>query len=103
MAILGHPFYAGGHDVAHDDEGFTRLKQLLIRHGVTIVMAGDTHDLEYYAEPGAAGLPTVYHFVNGGGGAYLSFGTSLAWPGRAPTPEWAFYPGHDAVTRKSRT
>jgi hypothetical protein len=63
-------------------------------------MAGDTHDLEYYAEPGAAGLPTVYHFVNGGGGAYLSFGTSLAWPGRAPTPEWAFYPGHDAVTRK---
>ena len=24
--------------------------------------------------------PSVLHFVNGGGGAYLSFGTSLAWP-----------------------
>jgi uncharacterized membrane protein HdeD (DUF308 family) len=100
MAILGHPFYAGGHDVARDDEGFTRLKQLLLRHGVTIVMAGDTHDLEYYAEPGAAGSPTVHHFVNGGGGAYLSFGTSLAWPARAPTSAWAYYPGRDAVTRK---
>jgi 3',5'-cyclic AMP phosphodiesterase CpdA len=100
MAILGHPFFAGGHDLARDDEGFSRLKELLIRHGVTIVMAGDTHDLEYYAEPGAAGFPTVHHFVNGGGGAYLSFGTSLAWPARAPTATWAYYPGREAVTRK---
>jgi 3',5'-cyclic AMP phosphodiesterase CpdA len=100
MAILGHPFFAGGHDVARDDDGFTRLKELLIRHGVTIVMAGDTHDLEYYAEPGSSGLPTVHHFVNGGGGAYLSFGTSLAWPARAPTTNWAYYPGRDEVTRK---
>ena len=38
-------------------------------------MAGDTHDLEYYAEPGGAGRPATHHFVNGGGGAYLSFGT----------------------------
>ena len=51
MAILGHPFYAGGHDVAAGDERFTRLKSLLLQKGVTIVMAGDTHDLEYYAEP----------------------------------------------------
>ena len=51
MAILGHPFFAGGHDLAAGDEAFTRLKQLLLRRGVTIVMAGDTHDLEYYAEP----------------------------------------------------
>ena len=57
MAILGHPFFAGGHDVARDDEEFSRLKELLIRHGVTIVMAGDTHDLEDYAEPEPRGSP----------------------------------------------
>jgi 3',5'-cyclic AMP phosphodiesterase CpdA len=100
MAILGHPFFAGGHDVTGGDEAFARLKQILLRHGVTIVMAGDTHDLEYYAEPGANGAAPVHHFVNGGGGAYLSFGTSLAWPARAPTPDWAFYPNLDAVTQK---
>ena len=53
MAILGHPFYAGGHDLTLDDEPFTRLKQMLLRHGATIMMAGDTHDLEYYSERGA--------------------------------------------------
>ncbi|MGH9146677.1 MAG: hypothetical protein ACRD1Q_08210, partial [Vicinamibacterales bacterium] len=41
-----------------------------------------------------------HYFVNGGGGAYLSFGTSLAWPARAPTADWAYYPDRDAVTQK---
>jgi hypothetical protein len=100
MAILGHPFFAGGHDLTRDDEGFTRLKQLLIRHGVAVIMAGDTHDLEYYSEPDGAGSPAVHYFVNGGGGAYLSFGTSLAWPARAPTTRWAYYPSREAVTQK---
>jgi hypothetical protein len=62
-------------------------------------MAGDTHDLEYYVEPRRDGAPT-HHFVNGGGGAYLSFGTSLAWPARAPAAEWAYYPNRDVVTQK---
>ena len=57
MVILGHPFFAGGHDTTLDDESFAGLKTELIRRGVSIVMAGDTHDLEYYAEPGAAGTP----------------------------------------------
>lgn len=100
MVILGHPFFAGGHDVTPGDDEFARLKQLLLRRGVTIVMAGDTHDLEYYAEPSSAASTTVHHFVNGGGGAYLSFGTALAWPARAPTADWAYYPSRDAVTRK---
>ena len=42
----------------------------------------------------------AHHFVNGGGGAYLSFGTSLAWPALAATTDWAHYPDRDAVTRK---
>ncbi len=99
MAILGHPFYAGGQDVTTGDEDFTALKKRLLDRGVTIVMAGDTHDLEYYSEPGTT-APAVHHFVNGGGGAYLSFGTALSWPARPPTANWAYYPGRDAVTAK---
>jgi hypothetical protein len=100
MAILGHPFYAGGHDTSAGDDGFERLREQLRRHGVAIVMAGDTHDLEYYLEPGASGRVPVHHFVNGGGGAYLSFGTSLSWPKSVPTPEWAYYPARAPVTAK---
>ncbi len=47
MAILGHPFFAGGHDTTAGDETFAHLKDLLRSRGVTVVMAGDTHDLEY--------------------------------------------------------
>ncbi len=100
MAILGHPFFAGGHDLAAGDEAFTRLKRLLIQRGVTIVMAGDTHDLEYHAEPASGTAPAVHHFVNGGGGAYLSFGSALDWPAAAATAEWAYYPDNAAVTQK---
>ena len=39
---------------------------------------GDTHDLD--ADADTARSPAVHYFVNGGGGAYMSFGTSLAWP-----------------------
>ena len=70
-------------------------------HGVAMVMAGDTHDLEYYAErshPGAS--PTMHHWVNGGGGAYLSFGTALAWPAEPATTTWAHYPGRADVAAK---
>jgi uncharacterized membrane protein HdeD (DUF308 family) len=100
MAIVGHPFFAGGHDVTAGDDAFSDLKALLLRRGVTIAMAGDTHDFEYYSDPGTASAPAVHYFVNGGGGAYLSFGTSLAWPVRAPTAEWAYYPSRQAVTGK---
>ena len=92
MAVLGHPFYAGGHDTVGDSEGFAALRQLLRERDVTVIMAGDTHDLEYYAERVDGSSQTTHHFVNGGGGAYLSFGTALAWPASAATPEWAFYP-----------
>ncbi len=100
MAIIGHPFFAGGHDTSEGDEHFARLKATLLDHGVTIVMAGDTHDLEYYAEQRPAGSPSIYHFVNGGGGAYLSFGTSLSWPATVGFADWAHYPGRKAVSDK---
>ena len=102
MAVLGHPFFAGGHDVSTGDEDFMAVRSLLREYGVRVVMAGDTHDLEYYPElvKGAAGAETVHHFVNGGGGAYLSFGTSLAWPAEPATSQWAYYPNRRDVVGK---
>jgi uncharacterized membrane protein HdeD (DUF308 family) len=105
MAVVGHPFYAGGYDMTDGHEEFAELKRLLVSRGVTIMMAGDTHDLEYYADPPPAAAPAVHYFVNGGGGAYMSFGTALAWPSRPPTAAWAYYPDRPAVAGKigSRT
>jgi uncharacterized membrane protein HdeD (DUF308 family) len=101
MAILGHPFYAGGRYTAEGDDEFLALHRLLREHGVAIVMAGDTHDLELYVERGKGGDGgSVYHVVNGGGGAYLSFGTALAWPTAPATAEWAFYPTTAQVSGK---
>ena len=102
MAVLGHPFYAGGAYLAAGHEPFERIHALLRRHGVPVVMAGDTHDLEYYVEESGedTARPPVQHFVNGGGGAYLSFGTALAWPASPATERWAFYPRVDRVEAK---
>ena len=100
LAILGHPLYAKSYDMAAGNPEFAGLKQLLVDRGVAIVMAGDTHDFEYYAEPPADGKPAVQYFVNGGGGAYLSLGTALDWPEQPVTSQWAFYPSHDAIAAK---
>ena len=70
MAVVGHPFYAKSDDMTQGNEPFARLKRLLVDHGVTVMMAGDTHDLEYYVEPPGASTPALHYFVNGGGGAY---------------------------------
>ncbi len=59
MAVVGHPFYAGGYDETYGREDFIRLKQLLLDRGVTIMMAGDTHDLEYYADPPPRAPPCI--------------------------------------------
>jgi 3',5'-cyclic AMP phosphodiesterase CpdA/uncharacterized membrane protein HdeD (DUF308 family) len=102
MAILGHPFYAGGEYQAAGDDDFGALHQLLREHEVEVVMAGDTHDLEHYVERYRAGATerVIHHVVNGGGGAYLSSGTALAWPASPAVPEWAFYPGTADVIAK---
>ena len=87
MAVLGHPFYAGGHDMTRGRRATSRgSSSCCVEHGVTIVMAGDTHDLEYYVEPREAATPAVHYFVNGGGGAYLSFGTALELAGHSRRP-----------------
>ncbi len=103
MVILGHPFYAGGHDQREGFEEFQRLHDLLASHRVSVVMAGDTHALEYYRPPAGSAAESdtpMLHVVNGGGGAYLSFGSALAWPETPATQDWAFYPGRADVVAK---
>jgi len=105
MVILGHPFFAGGvdqtaqADLAAEPTRFAELRNLLRQHNVSIVMAGDTHDLEYYEEHPAES-EVIHHFVNGGGGAYLSFGTALDWPADPVTSDWAFFPNREQVVNK---
>jgi uncharacterized membrane protein HdeD (DUF308 family) len=98
MAIVGHPRFAGGRDIAATDEEFALLYELLATHGVKIAMAGDTHDFEYYRK--GSGPNLMHHFVNGGGGAYLSIGTALDFSVQPATDPWAFYPRTDQLRAK---
>ena len=104
MAIVGHPRFAGGKDTSVGDEKFAALYRLLESRGVTIAMAGDTHDFEYYKTElmsGSSGPRDVHYFVNGGGGAYLSIGTAFDWPDQSATVRsWAFYPKLEDLRRK---
>ncbi|ULQ54086.1 metallophosphoesterase [Flavihumibacter fluvii] len=101
MALLGHPFYAIGEYQGSMNPAFEKLHQLLREHKVPVVMAGDTHDFEYYKEEARNNDGHVmHHFVNGGGGAYLSIGTALAKEADMPTSDFAFYPGHDPLVKK---
>ena len=111
MAIVGHPRFAGGHDFPLFAEGhdvsefsgnFAALYRLLAAHNVTIAMAGDTHDFEYYKEntAGDGGARVMHHFVNGGGGAYLSIGTALDFAKQPAVGDWAFYPRTDQIRAK---
>src|SRR6516165_367871 len=110
MAIVGHPLFAGGrglppiaedHDVSESSDNFAALYSLLAKHKVKIAMAGDTHDFEYYREKiRGNGGQLMHHFVNGGGGAYLSIGTALDFPEQPAVGDWAFYPRTDRLRAK---
>ena len=111
MAIVGHPRFAGGrdlppiaegHDVSESSGNFAALYRLLASHNVRVAMAGDTHDFEYYREKigGNGAARVMHHFVNGGGGAYLSIGTALDFPKEPAVRDWAFYPRTDRLRAK---
>jgi uncharacterized membrane protein HdeD (DUF308 family) len=94
MMIAGHPLFAAGRYQAAEDESFAALHHVFREFDVDLVMAGDTHDFEFYRERYSRGDETrqMLHFVNGGGGAYLSIGTALDTPADPDLPDWAFYP-----------
>ncbi|MBZ5856061.1 metallophosphoesterase family protein [Flavihumibacter profundi] len=101
MALLGHPFYAIGEYQGDLNPEFKKLHQLLRDYKVPVVMAGDTHDFEYYREePKNNDDQVMHHFVNGGGGAYLSIGTAMADTAEMPTRDYAFYPSYNPLVKK---
>ena len=42
----------------------------------------------------------MHHFVNGGGGAFVSIGSSFGAPAELVTNEWAYFPSRQAVIQK---
>ncbi len=100
LAILGHPVYAAGADQSTGFESFRAVHELLRAHQVPMVMAGDTHDFEYYREPASEGGRGTHYFVDGGGGAYLSIGTALGFPEKPALADYAYYPRTDAMSAK---
>ena len=101
MVLLGHPFYAIGEYQGNMNPDFRALHDLLRIYKVPLIMAGDTHDLEYYKElPQNGDGHTMHHFVNGGGGAYLSIGAAMALAGSRPTKDWAIYPAREPLMHK---
>lgn len=94
LVILGHPFYVAGMFTAAGSQDFQKIHELLKRYNVNTVMAGDTHDFEHYRDG------EMFHFVNGGGGAYLSIGTAVAFPNQPDLSNHAFYPRTDQVNEK---
>jgi uncharacterized membrane protein HdeD (DUF308 family) len=126
MVIPGHPLYAGGRYQGGDEPPagewtpsgspieiagthigvetapFAAIHRLFREHQVQVVMAGDTHYFECYHELYEAGgeKNVMHHFVNGGGGAYLSIGTPLDWPKRPAVPNCGYYPRKDLLIDK---
>ncbi|MBK9331452.1 MAG: metallophosphoesterase [Ignavibacteria bacterium] len=102
MILIGHPFYAIGEYQGNLNPDFEALHQLLRDYKVNLVMGGDTHDLEYYVEHGFGNDPEskMYHFVNGGGGAYLSIGAAMKPKDQMPEKEWAHYPATEPLVKK---
>jgi hypothetical protein len=104
MVVIGHPFYVAGAYGAANDPAFRQIHETLKRFSVDVVMGGDTHDFEFYKEYYSleSKQGEMLHFVNGGGGAYLSVGTSLGFPQQPATADYAFYPRTDQLTAKIR-
>jgi len=103
FVVLGHPFWVAGSDTTTDDPEFAAILETLKRHKVQIAMAGDTHDFEHYKMkyPSDNGEREMLHFVNGGGGAYLSIGTSVGYPvDHSVSPDYAYYPRGEEVEAK---
>jgi hypothetical protein len=97
MVVLGHPFFALNRDNTLTQKGLKPILDLLREEQVSIAMAGDTHDLEYFRDAAEYAQP-MHHFVNGGGGAFLSIGSSFGVPKERITDVWAHYPTRQAVT-----
>ncbi len=104
MIVIGHPFYVAGAYQGENDPAFDEIHETLKRFKVDVAMAGDTHDFEFYKKKYSLDgkQAEMLHFVNGGGGAYLSIGTAVGFPNNPATEDYAFYPRTDELTAKIR-
>lgn len=102
LVVLGHPFFVAGANTTLHDAKFRQIYETMKRFSVDVVMAGDTHDFEFYNEKylSQSTPKEMLHFVNGGGGAYLSIGTAIGFPDRPVVPDYAFYPRTDELKAK---
>ena len=80
------------------DASFRAVHDLLREHGVQVVMAGDTHDFEYYREPGERRRPPLRQrrrrrLLEHWHGARLAGAAGAS-------RDYAFYPRTDAVAAK---
>jgi hypothetical protein len=94
VVIVGVPLYVDAHFAGQRQPpaslvrgrisyGMREIYELLRRYKVDIVIGGDTHayqryEVRYVAEDGEPCV--MHHFVNGGGGAYLSRPADFGWP-----------------------
>ena len=85
MAIVGHPFYAGGHDVTLGDDEFARLKRMLLDRGVNVVMGGDTHDSSIRGNARARACGAPFRERGRRSLSELRHRVELAGPGATPT------------------
>jgi hypothetical protein len=84
-------------DTGEGDASQQVLKDSLLR-------AASAEDVRFVVVSSDVVYPlTIHHWVNGGGGAYLSFGSALAWPGRPDVATWAYYPNQSSVVEKIHT
>ncbi len=102
LVVLGHPFFVAGKYQGRGDPPFDAIHETLRQHQVDIAMAGDTHDFEFYREKYLVSgqEAQMLNFVNGGGGAYLSVGSSLNFPAQPEVTDYAFYPRTDQLYNK---
>ena len=83
-------------------ESFAALKRLLLERDVAIVMAGDTHDLEYTVEPRPAGTAdSPLRQRRRRRVSQLRHRARVARRSHA-SADWAYYPNLRAVTAKIR-
>ena len=77
--VLSEPLYVDGAFADGDD--MRRIYEVLRRYQTDVVMGGDTHSYQHYEVRYITdGSPHIaHHFVNGGGGAYLSAPVDLNW------------------------
>jgi uncharacterized membrane protein HdeD (DUF308 family)/3',5'-cyclic AMP phosphodiesterase CpdA len=103
VVVLGHPLYVAGRHVGANNEDIASIGEMLRRHHVDVVMAGDTHDFELYKElyvDSDGQRRGTLNLVNGGGGAYLSVGTAMAFPADPDVSDYAYYPRTDDLRNK---